>query len=112
MFVYEQYQIIGLSHCVDLCFVAHTLIIETDKESHPYYENDEIRRKLIENLGFPFISINPDSDAGFDLDVEIAKIYNYINKSLLKLAVNSAEKSLKEKFVNNYWVTTQVFLGH
>ena len=88
------------------------MIIETDEESHPYYENDEIRRKLMENLGFPFININPDSYAGFDLDVEIAKTYNYINKSRLKLAVNSAEKSLKEKFVKNYWVTSQVFLGH
>ena len=88
------------------------MIIETDEESHPYYENDEIRRKLMENLGFPFININPDSYAGFDLDVEIAKIYNYINKSRLKLAVNSAEKSLKEKFVKNYWVTSQVFPGH
>ena len=66
----------------------------------------------MENLGFPFININPDSYAGFDLDVEIAKTYNYINKSRLKLAVNSAEKSLKEKFVKNYWVTSQVFLGH
>ena len=33
------------------------------------------------------------------LDVDIAKTYNdYINESSLKLAVDSAENSLKEKF--------------
>ena len=43
----------------------------------------------IENQGITFIRINPDpdSDASFDPDVEIAKIYNHINKSSLKLAV-------------------------
>ena len=45
-------------------------------------------------LGFSY----SDRDAGFDLDVEIAKIYNYINESSVKLAVHLAEKSLKEKF--------------
>ena len=36
-----------------------------------------MRQNLIENLGFAFIRINhdPDPDAGFDPDVEIAKIY-------------------------------------
>ena len=74
--------------------------IEIDKDGHPYYKNDQIRQQLIENLGFAFIRINPDPDpdAGSDPDVEIAEIYKYINKSSVKLAVNSAEKSLKEKF--------------
>ena len=51
------------------------------------------------NHSFTFIKINSDpySDAGFDLHVEIAKIYNCINESSLKLSVESAEKSLKEK---------------
>ena len=46
-----------------------------DEDGHPYYENDQIRQELIENLGYTFIRINPDFDldAGFDLDVEIAK---------------------------------------
>ena len=52
---------------------------------------------MIENLGFIFIRVNPDV-GNFDLDVEIAKIYNYINKSSVRLAVDLAEKSLKEKF--------------
>ena len=58
------------------------------------------RQNLIANHGFTFIRINPDPDpeADFDLDVEIAKIYSYLNESPLKLAVDSAEKSLKEKF--------------
>ena len=55
---------------------------------------------MIENHGFTFIRINSDLHpvAVFDLDVEIAKIYNYIYESFLKLPVNPSEKSLKEKF--------------
>ena len=55
---------------------------------------------MIENHGFTFIRINSDLDpvAVFDLDVEIAKVYNGIYKSFLKLPVNPSEKSLKEKF--------------
>ena len=53
---------------------------------------------MIENLGFTFIRINPDIES-FDLDVEIARIYNYINESSVRWwVVNSAEKSLKETF--------------
>ena len=76
------------------------MIIEIDEDTHPYYEDDDIRQKLIENLGFTFIRINsdPDTDTSFDPDVEIAKIYNYINESSLKLSVNSEQKSLKENF--------------
>ena len=45
------------------------------------------------NHSFTFIRNNPDPDpdAGFHLDGEIAKIYNYINKSSLKLAVDPTE---------------------
>ena len=75
----RQYQIPGLSHRVVLCFVAHILVIEVDEDGHPYYENDEIRQKFIENIGFTFIRINPNPDEGFDSDSEIAKIYNFIN---------------------------------
>ena len=61
-----------------MCFVDHKLKIEIDKDGHLYYKNDEIRQTLMEDLGFTFIIINPDPDpdVGFDLDVEIAKIYN------------------------------------
>ena len=95
----RKYKIFRLLYLADLCFLDHKLIEEIDEDGHPYYENDQIRQESIENLGFTFIRINPDPDfdAGFDLDVEIATIYNYINESSLKLAVNSAEKSLKEK---------------
>ena len=92
----RQYQILKLTFRVDLYFVDHKLVIEIDEDGHPYYENDETRQKLIESLDFTFIRINPDPDASFDLDVEIAKIYYYINESSVKLA----EKSLKEKFAN------------
>ena len=94
----RQYQILKLPFRVDLCFVNHKLVIEIDEDGHPYYENDETRQKLIESLGFTFTRINPDPDASFDLDFEIAKIYNYINESSVKLAVNLAEKYLKENF--------------
>ena len=96
----RPYQILKLPFRVYLCFFDHRLVIEIDEHGHPYYENDEKRQKLIKNLGFSFIRINPDPDASFDLDAEIAKIYNYINESLVKLAVNLAEKSLKEKLLN------------
>ena len=76
------------------------MIIQIDEGGHSYYENDEIRQKLIESLGFSFIRINPDPDpdAGTHPDVEIEKIYNYINELSLKLAVNSTKQILKEKF--------------
>ena len=56
----RQYQILGLPYRVDLCFVAHKLVIEIDEDDHSYYKNNETRQKLIENLGFTFIRINPD----------------------------------------------------
>ena len=76
-------------------------MIEIYKDCHPYYENDETRQKLIENLGFSFIRINsdPDPDAGFDLDVEIAKIYNKISESSLKLAVDSPKKIVCKRII-------------
>ena len=86
------YKIIGFPYRVDLCFVAHKLVIEIDEDGHPYYKNNQLWQKLIENLGFKLA-------LGLDPDVEIAKIYNYFNELSVKLAVNSAEKSLKVKFV-------------
>ena len=100
----KQYQIPGLPCRVDLCFFTHKLVVEIDEDGHSYYKKDKTRQKLIENIGFIFIRVNPysDPDASFDLDVEIAKIYNYINESSVKLAVNLAEKSLKEKFPKKF----------
>ena len=54
----------------------------------------QIRQKLIENIGFIFVRINPDVES-FDPDVEIARIYIYIKELSVKLAVNSAEKIFK-----------------
>ena len=42
----RQYQILGLPYRVDLCFVVHQLIIEIDKDGHPYYKNNETRQKF------------------------------------------------------------------
>ena len=58
----RQYKIPGLPYLVDLCFVVDKFVIETDEDGHPYYENDEIRQTLTENLGFTFIRINADLD--------------------------------------------------
>ena len=58
----RQYQIPGLPYRVYLCFVAHKLLTEIDEDGHPYYENDEIRQNLKENIDFTFIRINPDPD--------------------------------------------------
>ena len=95
----RQYKVNGLPYDVDLCFIVHKLVIEVDDNGHIYYDQEkhQIRYQLIGNLGFTFIRINPDV-GNFDLDVEITKIYNYIDKSFVRLAVNLAEKSLKEKF--------------
>ena len=109
----RQHKIPGLSYLADLCFmllyvafyVAHKLIMQIDEDGHLHYKNDQIRKEFIENP-------DPDPDAGFDLDAEIAKIYNYINKSSVKLAVNSAEKSLKERFAKELLSTCQAFLNH
>ena len=73
----RQYQILGLLYRVDLCFVDHKLAIEITEDGYPCYENDKIREKLKENHGFTFSRIDPHLDAD---------------------AVDSAEKSLKEKF--------------
>ena len=86
------YKILGFPYRVDLCFVAHKLVIEIDEDGHPYYKNNQLWQKLIQNLGLKLA-------LGLDPDVEIAKIYNYFNELSVKLAVNSAEKSLKVKFV-------------
>ena len=90
----RQYKIDGFPFDVDLCCTVHKLVVEVDEDGHVCYNEEQyqIRQKLIENLGFTFITINPD------LDVEIATIYNCINESSVRLAANSAEKSLKEKF--------------
>ena len=61
------------------------------------------RQKLKEKLGFTITRINLDVQ-NFDLDVAIARICNYIKESSVKLnlaqnlAVNLAEKSLRETF--------------
>ena len=96
----RQYKIPGLPYRVDLCFGAHKLVKKIDEGGHVYYneKKDPIIQKFIENLGLNFIRTNPDPDAGFDLEVETAKIYNYINELSVILAVNSPEKFLKEKF--------------
>ena len=108
--VVRQHQILGLPYRIDLCFVDHKFVIEINEDGHPYCENDETKQKLIENHGFTFIRTNLDPDARFDLDVEIEKIYNHINESSLKLAVDSTEKSLKEKFAKA--LLSYISLGH
>ena len=45
---------------------------------------------MIKNLSFNFVRINPD--------VQVARIYNYINEWSEKVAVNLAKKPLKETF--------------
>ena len=80
-------------------FLVHSSTVETNEDGHICYDEKslEIRQKLMENRGFTFIRFNPDVE-DFDLDVEIARIYNHIKETFVKLAVNWAEKSLKETF--------------
>ena len=97
----SQYKIDGFPFGVDLWLTVHKLVVEVDEDGHVYYNEEQyqMRKKLIENHGFTFIRINPDIE-NFDLDDEIAKLYNYINDLSGRLAVSSAEKSLKRKFAN------------
>ena len=73
----RQYKIEGLSFEVDLCFLVHRIVVEIDEDGHLLYDEKK-SNKMIENLGF-------------DLDAEISRIYNYINKSSVKLAINVAD---------------------
>ena len=95
----RQYKIDGLPYEVDMCFIVQKLVIEVDEDDHVHYDEGkhQIRQNLIENHGFTFIIINPDIE-NLNLDVEIVKIYNSINELSVRLAVDSTEKSLKEKF--------------
>ena len=36
------YKILGFPYRVDLCFVAHKLVIEIDEDGHPYYKNNQL----------------------------------------------------------------------
>ena len=92
----RQCKLDGLFFEVDLCFLVHKLVEENDEDGH-HEEKDQIRQMLIENPGFIVIRINRDVKKS-DLDVEIARIYNYIKESSVELVVNSTEKSLKERF--------------
>ena len=95
----RQYKIDGLPYEVNLCFIVQKLVTEVDEDDHVHYDEGkhQIRQNLIENHGFTFIIINPDIE-NLNLDVEIVKIYNSINELSVRLAVDSTEKSLKEKF--------------
>ena len=55
-----------------------------------FYKMKKKSNKIIENLGFIFIKINIDAE-DFDVDVEITRIFNYIKKSSVKLAINLAD---------------------
>ena len=83
----RQYKIDGLPFDVDLCFTVLKLVVEIDENGHVHYDDEkhQIRQKLIENLGFTFIRINPDVE-NFGADVEIARIHNDINKSSVKIS--------------------------
>ena len=94
----RQYKMDGFPFDVDLCFTVYKLVAEVDEDGHVYdnEEQHQIRQKLIKNLGFIFIRINLDVE-NFYLYVEIAKIYNYIKKSSVRLACKFGRKIFKRK---------------
>ena len=72
--VVRQYKFNGLPFDVDLCFIVHKLVIEFDEDGHVYYDEEkrQIGQKLIENLGFTFIRINPYvENVDLDLDIQL-----------------------------------------
>ena len=93
----RQHEVPRLPYEIDLCLIVHKLVTEVDEDGHVYYgeEKHQIRQKLIENLGFIFIRINPNVEK-FDLNVEMANIYNYINESPVRQVINLTE-NIKKK---------------
>ena len=93
----RQHEVPRLLYEIDLCLIVHKLVTEVDEDGHVYYgeEKHQIRQKLIENLGFIFITINPNVEK-FDLNVEMANMYNYINESPVRQVVNLTE-NIKKK---------------
>ena len=81
-----------LSCKIDLYFSKHRLAREIDEKGHndrnTDYETE--RQKVIEKkkLDCKFVRINPDGK-GFDVYVEISKIYSHIKKSNEKLTKES-----------------------
>ena len=60
--VIRQHKYDVLPYDVDLCFFAHKLVIKIYEDEPIYYDEGihQIGQKVIENIGFTFIIINPD----------------------------------------------------
>ena len=85
-----QYNFLG--YRVDAYLPKHKLRIEIDEQGHNGRSIDyeiEMQKAIEKELGCKFIRINP-SNEGFDVNIELGRIHNYIVKSTKKLA----EKSL------------------
>ena len=83
-----------LSYRIDLYFPKHILAIEVHEKGYAdrsKYENIERRNAIIEHLDCKFISINPDEN-DFDVDIEIGKMYNHIEKSSKNFLIDKISK--------------------
>ena len=86
-----------LSCRIDLYFPKHRLAI-IDGKGHKDRDEHEIeRQKAIEKeLNYKFIRINPNKK-DLDVSVEIGRIYNHINKSLIgKISKRLSELNLSQ----------------
>ena len=100
----DQYRV--EKYFIDLFFPVHNLGVGIEIDENGHTERSEIKEKQIEetikNAGIILIRINPDKE-GFDMDVEISEIQDFIYESGVKLGeqlkknkmVEDLERSLK-----------------
>ena len=88
----------ALSYRIDLYFPRHRLEIQVDEKGHKSrneYKEVEGENAIKEHLHCKFIRIKTD-DNGFNMYVEIGKIYKHINKSSKKSLTDKISKKLSE----------------
>ena len=81
-----------------LHFTKHKLVIKVDENRHTDRDEkkeNEREKKIKEELGFEFITINPDKE-NFDIFIEIGKTHSRIVKLTEKLAGRLTKESTKK----------------
>ena len=77
---------------------GHQLAIEVDEKGYKgrdEHKEIEKQKAIAKKLDCRFLRIYPD-EKDFDMDIEIGKIYNYINRSSKKFLIGKILKRLSE----------------
>ena len=94
-----QYSVLG--YRVDAYLPKHKLGIEIDEQGHNHGSIDyeiEIKTATEKELGRKFIRIDRDKE-GFDVNIELGRIQNYIVKSINKLTKISLIDDLSKRLL-------------